>query len=131
MSETWTPVTPTPETWTAVQPTEPEEPPVIPDPEIPAPVCIADPQITGIFDIFQTLTVSNGIWTDAVNFTRQWLLNGAPILNATGATYAVKLSDRLGVISCTVTATGPGGSASKTSSTISPAVRYSALPVIS
>lgn len=97
----------------------------------PAPVNITPPQITGVFDINQTLTVSNGIWSNnPTGFVRQWALDRVAITGATGTTYAVRPTDRNGQLSCTVTATNTGGSTPATSASISPVVRYTAIPVI-
>jgi hypothetical protein len=65
-----------------------------------------------------TLSCSTGSWTGATEYQYQWLLNGTPIVGATSSTYTVQAIDQGSTLSCMVTATGPGGSTSATSETI-------------
>jgi hypothetical protein len=94
------------------------------------------PAITGTARVGQTLTVSNGTWTGspAPTFTRQWKRGGTNIAGATGATYVLVTADAGAVITCAVTATNTGGSATATSAGTAAVTQTPAntvLPVIS
>lgn len=73
------------------------------------------PAITGTKTQGQTLTVSNGTWSRSPTYARQWLRDGAPISGATNTTYLLAAGDVGKLISCRVTATNAGVSASATS----------------
>ena len=76
----------------------------------------APPAISGT----QTLTCNPGTWTGspAPTLTIEWLRDGTVI--ATGATYALTAADAGHVITCRVTATNQGGSATATSDPVNP-----------
>jgi NHL repeat len=69
------------------------------------PTASANPVVSGTPTIGNTLTCSNGTWTNAPTFTREWLRDGAPIAGATASTYAVVAEDEGKTLQCRVTAT--------------------------
>lgn len=75
----------------------------------PAPVNTSPPVASGVVRIGETLSSTDGVWTDATSYTYQWTRDGAPIGGATSATYIVVDLDIACLIACEVTATGPGG----------------------
>lgn len=94
-----------------------ETPPVI----SAAPVNTVIPAITGTVQAGQTLTVSNGSWTNSpTGYSRQWKRNGVNIANATSVTYVPVTADVGEVLTCTVTATNGGGSTPRTSAATAP-----------
>jgi hypothetical protein len=90
--------------------------PVLP----PAPANTSAPQITvtpaGTPEQGDTLSVSNGTWSNAATFTYAWEEcdgsgnNCSPIPGATSSSYTLSAADIGDTITCVVTATGPGGS---------------------
>jgi hypothetical protein len=81
-----------------------------------APVNTVLPVISGTLAIGQTLTTTDGTWTNSpISYTYQWKRNGANIGGATAPTYALTASDPGTTITVTVTATNASGSASATS----------------
>ncbi len=84
-----------------------------------APANTAAPGITGTPLPDQTLTCSTGTWSGApTSYAYQWLLDGQPIAGATGASYVVLVGDSARMLSCRVTATGPGGAAQAASASV-------------
>ncbi len=87
--------------------------PVLP----PAPANGQPPTISGTGD---TLTVSNGAWSNATAYSYAWEscdsggANCNPIPGATSSSYALSAADIGTTIACVVTASGPGGSTSVT-----------------
>lgn len=75
----------------------------------PAPVNTVPPVASGTMRIGETLSTTDGTWTDAVSFTYQWTRDGVAIGGATSSTYIVVGLDISALIACEVTATGPGG----------------------
>ncbi|OAM77703.1 hypothetical protein [Devosia elaeis] len=68
----------------------------------------APPEITGTAQVGETLTGSDGTWTESPTFARQWLADGVAIEGETGTTY-VPVADDVGkVIALRVTATANG-----------------------
>lgn len=77
------------------------------------PVNSSAPQIAGTFALGNALTCSPGVWSgDGLSFTYQWQRNGIPLPGATQASYTITPDDYGPVLACSVTATGPVGSAS-------------------
>ena len=83
------------------------------------------PVITGTPAVGQTLTCSNGTWTNTtgISYKHQWLnQDGSSLVNASGAsTYVVAAGDSGKKIQCTViarNAAGPGAIARTASVTI-------------
>lgn len=78
------------------------------------------PAITGNIVVGEALTASNGTWTGAVSYARQWLRDGSSISSATGTTYVLVEADIGAMISVRVTATNTEGSTPATSATVGP-----------
>jgi hypothetical protein len=83
----------------------------------PAPVATASvPQVSGSPTVGDTLSATTGTFTgEELTYTYQWLLEGAPITNATSSTYVVTSPDIGKPLSVVVTATNTGGNVSETS----------------
>jgi len=79
------------------------------------PTNTAAPAITGTATMGSTLTCSNGTWTGATSYTREWLRDGTAIGSATGTTYVSTLADVGKSITCRVTAAGTDGTNRATS----------------
>lgn len=80
------------------------------------PVNTVLPAISGTVDIGQTLTATNGTWTNSPSgYTYQWKRNGVAIVGATANTYTLTASDPGTTITVTVTATNAGGATAATS----------------
>lgn len=74
------------------------------------------PAITGDAIEGETLTCSNGTWTNTPDaYARQWKRDGAPIAGAAATTRVLTADDVGAIMTCTVTATNEGVSASATS----------------
>ena len=95
----------------------------------PGPSNTALPAVTGRPTIGSVLGCSTGTWSGATSYTYQWSRNGTPISGARSSAYAVQAIDQGGSLTCTVTATGPGGSTSATSTAASiPAMKAAGCP---
>src|SRR3954467_10464992 len=95
---------------------------------VSAPVNTVLPAISGTPTQGQTLSVSNGTWTNSpTSYAYQWKASGSNISGATSSTYLLTASEVGATITCTVTATNAGGSASATSAATG-AVASSGLP---
>jgi hypothetical protein len=69
------------------------------------PVNTVLPAITGTAQVGQTLTTTNGTWSNSpTSYVRQWKANGAAISGATGTTYVVLAGDVGKTITVTVNA---------------------------
>jgi hypothetical protein len=86
----------------------------------PPPVNTTAPVVTGTPTVGQTLICVQGTWTGATGFARQWRRDGAEIAGATSPGYTLIAADTGAMISCLVTATGPGGSADALSNEVGP-----------
>lgn len=84
------------------------------------PVNTAAPAVTGISAVGNALSVTNGTWTGALSFTRQWRRNGTPIAGATGTTYRLVAADEGATIDAVVTATNSYGIAAAASNRVGP-----------
>lgn len=73
------------------------------------------PAITGTTTVGQTLTCSNGTWTQSPSYSYQWLRDGSPISGATANTRVLAAGDVGKLMSCTVKAAKSGVSAVATS----------------
>jgi hypothetical protein len=104
------------------------EPTVEPSPApVAAPVNTALPAISGTAQEGQTLTVSNGSWTNTpTGYTRQWLRNGSTSIGAGATTYTVAAGDVGATISCRVTASNAGGNSAPSTSAATGAVAAAA-----
>lgn len=79
------------------------------------------PAITGTATVGQTLTVSNGTWTNSpTGYARQWTRDGADIAGATGATYTLVAGDSGKMIGARVTATNADGSGAAIAAAVGP-----------
>jgi hypothetical protein len=91
-----------------------------------APQSTAPPAISGAPSIGSTLTCSQGSWSNAPTaFTYAWQDNGGQVSGATSATYTIVPADAGGALSCSVTASNPGGSATAPSSPVTVPVTVS------
>jgi hypothetical protein len=85
-------------------------------PPPPPPVNTEAPQLAGTPEVGQTLTCSTGAWTnDPTSFAYGWLLDGNSISGQTAGEYIIQSADAGHQLSCEVTATNGGGSASAVS----------------
>jgi hypothetical protein len=83
------------------------------------PVNAVAPAITGTPTVGQTLSVSDGTWTNSpTGFTYQWKRGAAAISGANAASYLLVSGDNLNNVSCDVTATNAAGSATATSNSV-------------
>src|SRR5690554_1635212 len=82
-----------------------------------APVNVVAPTISGIAQVGETLTATNGTWEGipAPTYSRQWKADGVAIDGATGTAYELTEAEEGASITVTVTATNSEGSASATS----------------
>lgn len=86
-----------------------------------APVLSVAPLASGTATVGQTISVTNGTWTNSpTSYSYQWLRNGSTISGATFTAYQPVSADNGAALSCAVTATNSGGSASGTSNGIGP-----------
>jgi lysophospholipase L1-like esterase len=86
-----------------------------------APVNTVAPAITGTAEVNQTLTGSDGTWSNMpTSFTYQWLRDGFEVLGATENTYALTAQDKDHVISFRVSATNLGGTTTAFSAEVGP-----------
>ncbi len=85
------------------------------------PANVTPPQIVGQFKFGLALTCQTGGWSgDGIVFSYQWLRAGVPIPGDTHVTYSPAAADFGPQLGCRVTATGPAGSASATTTVNSP-----------
>lgn len=90
------------------------------------PVNTAVPTISGTAQVDQTLTSTNGSWTQSpTSFTRQWNRAGTPISGATATTYVPVTADIGNTLTVSVTATNSFGSSSPATSAATSAVTAS------
>lgn len=100
---------------------------VLAAPPGPVPVNSVLPAITGTAQEGQTLTVSNGTWTNApTGYTRQWLRNGATPIGSGATTYTAVAGDVGATISCSVVASNANGSSTAATSAATAAVAAAA-----
>jgi hypothetical protein len=86
-----------------------------------APTNTVAPSISGMTQVGDTLTVSNGTWTGSpTSYADQWLSGGSPISGATGSTYVPVTGDIGAMLTATVTATNATGSTPATSAAVGP-----------
>lgn len=90
--------------------------------EMPVPAISVAPVISGNTQVGQTLTTTDGTWTETpTSYAYQWKNAGTNISGATASTYVLALADAGAVITCAVTAsnaTGAGAPATSNSLTI-------------
>lgn len=84
-----------------------------------APVNTGAPQINGTAEVGQTLTCTQGSWAwFPTGYAYSWRRDGGEV--ATGAQYVLTSADAGRSITCVVTASNPGGSASSASGAVNP-----------
>ena len=83
-----------------------------------APQNTTPPSITGTAAVGSQLTCADGSWSGvpAPSLTRQWLRDGQPISGATDSAYTATGDDATHALTCRVSASNAGGSASATTS---------------
>jgi hypothetical protein len=87
----------------------------------PVPANTALPVISGSIVVGQTLTTTNGTWTNSpTGYTYQWTRGGVNIAGATASTYTLVTADNTTNIAVVVTATNANGSATATSASVGP-----------
>ena len=79
------------------------------------PVNSVAPAVTGTATQGQTLTCSSGTWSKSPTISYQWLRAGVPISGATASTRVLAAGDVGSKMSCRVTASRNGFSATATS----------------
>lgn len=81
-----------------------------------APIATAPPTTSGTPNVGQTLTVTNGSYTNSpTGFTEQWMSGGVYVVGQTGATYVVRSADlhqTITVLEVATNAVGGGGAIS-------------------
>ncbi len=87
------------------------------DPDAPANTTA--PAVSGVAQVGSTLTCGPGTWAGASSYAYAWSANGAVLDGESGTTLAVGPALVGTTVVCTVTATGPGGSASQPSAGVS------------
>ena len=81
----------------------------------PVPVNSAKPVVIGSMRVGTPANCLQDKWSGASTFTRQWLRDGKVIAQAAGVQYRLTVADLSRALSCSVTATNAGGSATATS----------------
>jgi len=87
------------------------------------PVNTVAPVVSGTATVGQTLSTTNGTWTEAsaiTSFTYQWQRNNVNISGATSSSYILVEADYNTNIRCVVTATNAAGTASANSNSVGP-----------
>lgn len=69
------------------------------------PVNLTPPALSGVLEVGEDLTCSDGAWSEAVTLTRQWRRTDADISGETGATHTQVVADIGPELVCRVTAT--------------------------
>lgn len=96
-----------------------------------APINTVAPAVTGTTGLGDTLTSTDGTWTDdgSPAFTYQWARDGVNIGGATAATRVIAAADQGHSLTCTVTNTDTHGATSAVSnSVVVPGAVSAALP---
>lgn len=102
---------------------------VVTPPVLNPPVNSILPLITGTPTEGQSLTVSNGTWTNSpTSYARQWKRDGAAISGATGSTYVLVTADAGKTITCTIIATNADGFGTATSLGVGPIAALDTTP---
>jgi hypothetical protein len=89
----------------------------------PVPVNSVSPAITGTAQVGQTLTVSNGTWSNTpTSYAYQWKRAGTNISGATAQTYVPVSADVGNALTCAVVASNAGGAGAAATSAATSAV---------
>lgn len=92
-------------------------------PATPVPVNSVAPAISGTAQVGQTLTVSNGTWSNTpTSYAYQWKRAGTNISGATAQTYVPVTADVGNTLTCAVTASNAGGAGTAATSAATSAV---------
>jgi surface antigen len=83
---------------------------------------VTPPTVSGTSQVDQPLTATAGTWSPTADPTYQWLVDGAPIAGATGASYTPAPADLRKQVAVQVTVTRPGYKASTATSAATVAV---------
>lgn len=78
------------------------------------PTLVSAPTISGIARPGKVLTCNRGTWSNAASFAYAWQRNGTTVVGQTTNKLTLAAGDVGATITCTVTATGPGGTTSAT-----------------
>lgn len=79
------------------------------------------PVVSGTVTVGQTLSCTQGTWTDAVSYSYQWERDGSVVIpGATNATYVLVAGDSTHTVGCEVTATNVVGSTRQKSNFVGP-----------
>jgi hypothetical protein len=101
-------------------------------PATPVPVNSVAPAISGTAQVGQTLTVSNGTWSNTpTSYAYQWKRAGTNISGATAQTYVPVTADVGNTLTCAVTASNAGGAGTAATSAATSAVTAASLPTVS
>jgi hypothetical protein len=101
-------------------------------PATPVPVNSVAPAISGTAQVGQTLTVSNGTWSNTpTSYAYQWKRAGTNISGATAQTYVPVTADVGNTLTCAVTASNANGAGTAATSAATAAVTAASLPTIS
>ncbi|BEP12591.1 hypothetical protein acdb102_09020 [Acidothermaceae bacterium B102] len=98
-------------------------PPTLPQPTPPKglPALTAPPTIAGTATVGQSVSCSTGTWTGSpTSFVYQWQLDTQVLVGETSSSHAITAADVGHFLTCTVTATGAGGSTSATTAAVTP-----------
>jgi len=88
-----------------------------------SPSATVAPVASGTAEAGQTLSVTNGTWTNTpTGYTYQWLADGAPISGATAATYLLTSAEIGKSVRCAVTAANASGANTANSNLLGPVV---------
>ena len=100
---------------------DPTEPPGRPEGG-PPPANTVAPTVTAIggLTVGEMLVSSSGSWSGNPTYARQWRRGGTPIGGATATGYTLAAADIGAMISCDVTGTNAGGSATAGSNAVGP-----------
>lgn len=86
-----------------------------------APSNTVAPVASGTTTVGQTLSVTNGTWTNTpTSYTYQWYRDGYPIGSATSNSYLLVTADIGAYLACLVTATNASGSNAASSNALGP-----------
>jgi hypothetical protein len=103
---------------------DPTEPPGRPEGPVEPPSATSPPTITAVggLAVGNTLTSTTGMWTGSPTLARQWRRGATNIGGATATTYNLLAADVDLMITCNVTGTNAGGSATATSNALGPII---------
>lgn len=84
---------------------------------VSSPINLTPPEISGVFEVGETVSTTNGTWADGYgSFEYEWLRDGAVIDGAASSTYTLVLADDGTLIQSRVYAVKGASTVSKDSS---------------